>query len=145
MIYWTDFEFTAFENIDCSMAKTNLKVKRYNRTHSGFSGTIELKTEFNNEWTFEAYLLYSSKGNNQFVRLPYKFLKQDLCSFFDGMFTKYRMPEILANVSDFPAPQENVSLCILYKRVDICFLYFEMRALTNSHFTFSRGSTQLRI
>lgn len=121
MMYWTEFEFNALENDDGSLIKTNLKVKRFNKTHSGLSGTVELKTELSNEWTLEGVLLYSSKGNNQFVQLPYKFEKQDLCTFFDGMFTKYGMPELLADVSDFPAPQENISLCILYKRVDTCF------------------------
>lgn len=62
--YWTDYDFTRVENIDCSLMKTNVKVKRINRTCSGFSGTVELKTEMSNEWEFEGVLLYSSKGNN---------------------------------------------------------------------------------
>lgn len=77
---------------------------------------VESKTEWD-DWEFEAFLLYSSKGNNQFIRLPYKMLKRNLCSFLDGKFTSHGVPEKLASASDFPLPQGNVSLCTLYKRV----------------------------
>lgn len=65
----------------------------------------------------EFIILYSAKGNNQFVKLPYKIPKDDLCNFADGAFTHYGPAKTLADASDLPAPQTGVSLCTLYKRV----------------------------
>lgn len=56
-------------------------------------------------------------GNNQFVKLPYKLPRHDLCTFCDGTFTQYGIAQKIADASDFPAPQNNQSLCTLWKRV----------------------------
>lgn len=65
----------------------------------------------------EVLLFHSDKGNNQFVKLPYKVPKDDLCNIVDGIFIKSNCAKDLAAASDFPAPVANESLCAAYKAV----------------------------
>ncbi len=65
----------------------------------------------------EVNIFYSSKGNNQFVKLPYKVPRGDSCNIVDGPFVKYGAAKDLAEVSTFPAPVPNESLCANYKAV----------------------------
>lgn len=50
MLYWTDFDFTGIDNINCSLLESKVRIKRFNRTCFAFSGTAELKEEMSNDW-----------------------------------------------------------------------------------------------
>lgn len=65
----------------------------------------------------ELVLFHSAKGNNQFVKMPYKVPKDDLCVIVDGIFIKTDCAKDVADSSDLPAPVENESLCASYKAV----------------------------
>lgn len=45
-----EYELTGFDNIDGSLLKTNLKSERYDKTTFGISGTVELFTDFSNDY-----------------------------------------------------------------------------------------------
>ncbi len=66
-------------------------------------------------------LFYSQKGNNQFVKLPYKVPRDDVCNIIDGIYIKSGVAKDVADTSDLPAIQENESLCALYKAVKQMF------------------------
>ncbi len=65
----------------------------------------------------EIILFYSSKGNNQFVKMPYKVPREGTCNIVDGAWTNYGIAKDLAVVSTFPAPVPNESLCAKYTAV----------------------------
>lgn len=50
MLYWTEFDFNGFDNINCSLMQSHVRVKRFNRTSFAFSGTIDIKSEMSNDW-----------------------------------------------------------------------------------------------
>lgn len=81
----------------------------------------------------ELNLFHSAKGNNQFVKLPYKVPKDDLCTIVDGIFIKSSCARDLADSSDFPAPIKNESLCAAYKTVTKIYLTKKMNAILNSN------------
>lgn len=50
MFSWTEFDFTGFDNIDCSLVATNIKARRFNKTCVAFNGKIDMKSESFHDW-----------------------------------------------------------------------------------------------
>lgn len=69
--------------------------------------------------TFQAELnlFHSAKGNNQFVKTPYKVPKDDLCNIVDGIYIKCGAAKDVGSASDLPMPKSGESLCNAYKKV----------------------------
>lgn len=45
-----EYELAGFDNSDGGLFQTNLKAKRYDKTTFGIYGTVEILTDFNNDW-----------------------------------------------------------------------------------------------
>lgn len=73
----------------------------------------------------EVVLFHSAKGNNQFVKMPYKVPKDDLCKIVDGVYVKTGIAKDVAAVSDLPPLKDNESLCSKHKKVTM--LLFMMK------------------
>ncbi|XP_037027399.1 uncharacterized protein LOC119068086 [Bradysia coprophila] len=112
---WMEYEIAGFDNMDGSLLKTDLKSKRYDKTSFGISGTVHIVNDFCDDFEIELVLFHSAKGNNQFVKMPYKVPKDDLCTTVNGIYIKSKCARDVAAASDLPAPVENESLCALYK------------------------------
>ncbi|KAJ6636975.1 hypothetical protein Bhyg_09701, partial [Pseudolycoriella hygida] len=113
---WMDYELAGFDNADGSLFASNLRFKRINKTTYGISGTIDIRTDFSNDFEAEMVFFHSANGNNQFVKTPYKVPKDDACKIVDGIYIQSGSAKDVAVASDLPAPTENSSLCDAYKK-----------------------------
>lgn len=110
-----------------------MKITRFNRTTYTLSGTVDFKTGvadadvcldqlhyYSNNWKkyflfqCELKVYYSSKGNNQFVLLPYKIQRTTCCKFFESYYWKV-IEKALADTSDLPKREGNEPICLKYK------------------------------
>lgn len=65
----------------------------------------------------EAVLFHSAKGNNQFVKMPYKVPRDKICKIVDGIYVSSGVAKDVAAASNLPEPKESESLCASYKKV----------------------------
>ncbi|KXJ84437.1 hypothetical protein RP20_CCG008956 [Aedes albopictus] len=69
---------------------TGFRVRKYNRTTSVLSGTVDIFYDLGDEYMFTLTMAYSRLGNNQFNQYPLKISQAKVCGVINGPYKDYQ-------------------------------------------------------